>query len=61
MARIGMDSKSFHRIMNDFDLREHVMEAKRLGKIRKKRREFKSIIVNYKQWLAKLERLEKEM
>ena len=57
MARAGMDSRSFHEIMDEFELKEHVLEAKRLGEQRLKKggktRKFKNILTSHKRWLEK--------
>ena len=60
MARVGVDPETFHEIMNEFELKEHVMEAKRLGKM-KKQKGLKSALDSHKRWLSHLEGLEKEV
>jgi len=65
MARVGMDSRGFHEIMDEFELKEHVLEARRLGVQRLKKggktRKFKNILDSHKRWLSHLEKLEEEV
>ncbi len=62
MARVGMDPRGFHEIMDEFELKEHVLEARRLGEQRLKKggrtRKYRNILTSHKRWLSKLEKLE---